>query len=322
MGVDYSGTHATPRADLGGAVMEFIGDNDEFIATRALPILPVDEQAGNFSAITRECLTKVVDVKRAPRAEYNEDGIEAVDMQYACEEYGLVGLLDDSERRKYASDFDVEEATVLATTRRILLAQEIRAATLLFNTSTWTGASLYTDTSSSAPWTTTTSAVKAAIDTAREKVRALTGMLPNAMLINHTNFIRLKSLDDVIDAVKYTAAATDAQIAGMLGAYFGLEGILVGKAVYNSAKEGKAFASGNVWSNLYALLAVIPNDGANLKVPAVGRTCRWNADCPENTVVEQYRVEPKRSEAYRVRQNVDELLIDASFGHLLKVAAA
>jgi len=79
-------------------------------------------------------------------------------------------------------------------------------------------------------------------------------------------------------------------------------------------------AAGNVWSNLYVMVAVIPNDGGNLKVPSVGRTSRWTAVCLENTVVEQYRVEAKRSEAYRVRQNVDELVIDASFAHLMKVA--
>jgi hypothetical protein len=44
------------------------------------------------------------------------------------------------------------------------------------------------------------------------------------------------------------------------------------------------------------------------------------SDSPENAVVEQYRAEEIRSDIFRVRQHVDEMVIDPYFAHLLKIA--
>jgi len=38
MAIDYTGTLAKPRLELGAAVMEFVEQEDEFIGTKALPI--------------------------------------------------------------------------------------------------------------------------------------------------------------------------------------------------------------------------------------------------------------------------------------------
>lgn len=319
MGVDYQGTRAVPRIELGEAALEFIQQQDEFIGTQVLPIFSTKKKASIFPAITRESITREADTKRAPRGNYNRDGFSAKDRQYNCEEFGLEGPLDDGERALYATDFDAELTTVQIVTRRVLQAQERRIAAVVFNTTTFTGAALYTDNSAN-PWDNVATDVAAQVRAAREKVRSNSGLEPNALIMSKANIDRLLANTGIKDAIKYVARLTEAEILNALADILGIKKIIVGKGIYNSAKEGKAFISADIWSDDYALVAVI-DASERLSVPSVGRTFLWSADSPENATVEQYRDDAARSDIFRVRQHVDELIIDPYFAHLMKVDA-
>lgn len=320
MGVDYSGVRAVPRMDLGAAMMEYVEQENEFIGTKVMPIFKTQKQKSVFPAITRESITRDADTKRASRGNYNRDGFSAKDKSYNCQEHGLEGALDDSERAMYASDFDAELVTSKITTRRVLQAQEKRVADALFDTSVFTGSSLYTD-KSSEPWdNAATDAIKYVRDV-KAKVRANCGMIPNSLIMSTTNIERLKSLTVVKDAIKYTARLTDAEVRNALADLFGVKYIFEGKAIRNTAKEGKVFSSADIWSDDYVLVALVAESSEDLSQPCIGRTFLWESDSPENAVVEQYRAEEIRSDIFRVRQHVDEVLIDSYFGHLLKVDA-
>ena len=318
MGVDYVGSRAKPRLDLGVPVMEFIDQQNDFIGTRIFPIFPTQKKAAIFSAITRESITRQADTKRAPRGKYNRDGFGAKDVSFSCEENGLEGPLGDDERELYKTDFDAELVTAQITTRRLLLAQELRVAVLAFNTSTFTGAALYKD-NSSAPWTTVGSDVIGQVKTAREQVRQNCGLEPNSLVLSKANLNSLLLNSGIKAAIQYVARLTEQEILNALADILGVRKIYVGNAVYNTAREGKSFVGADVWSPTYSLVAYIPDNGQDLSQPSVGRTMLWTADSPENVTVEQYRDEEARADIFRVRQNTDELVIDPYFGHLMKV---
>lgn len=320
MGVEQSGTRTTPRLDLGVAFMEFVAAQNYFIGMQLLRLFRTQEQKGVFPAITRECLTRSINTKRAKRSGYNREGIITVDVEYACEEHGLEGALDDSERRLYEKDFDAELNTTLQTGHLLLLAQEVRIATALFNTSTWTGSALYTD-NSSAPWDAAATDVVGQVNAAKEKVRANTGMKPNALIFSETNKNRLLSNTDIKARIQYVARLTEQEILNALADIFGVRYVLIGQAVKNTANKGKDFSGSDVWSDDYAMVALIAENEGNLAEPCVGRSMLWANDSPENTTVEQYREDGIRSDIFRVRQNVDELVIDKYFAHLMKVDA-
>ena len=320
MGVDYSGNHATPRLELGVAVMEYVEQAKEFIGSVCLPIFKTKKKESTFSAITREGITRDVDTKRAARGAYNRDGFKAKDLSYKCEEHGLEGALDDGEREMYASDFDAELITTQITSRRVLQAQEKRVAALLFNTGTWTGNALYTN-NQAAPWDVVGSNAIGQVRAAREKVRANCGVEPNALICSKANIDRLMANTGIKDAIKYVARLTEAEILNALADILGIRKIFVGKAIYNSAKEGQSFASADIWSDDYAMVAVIAEDGQNLALPSIGRTFLWISDSPDNATVESYRDETHRSDIFRVRQNVEEKVIDKHFAHLMKIDA-
>ncbi|MBI5023777.1 MAG: hypothetical protein HZC18_02120 [Candidatus Omnitrophica bacterium] len=193
-------------------------------------------------------------------------------------------------------------------------------AQILFNIATWTGADLYTDHSAN-PWDNIASDVIAQVRAAREKVRANCGIDPNALICSKANIDRLMDNTGIKDSIKYVARLTEAEILNALADILGLKKIVVGKAIYNSAKEGQSFVSADIWNDDYAMIGVVAEDGQNLVLPSVGRTFLWASDSPDNATVESYRDEVHRSDVFRVRQNVDEKIIDKYFAHLIKVDA-
>jgi len=316
---DYQGTRTVPRLELGEAALEFIQSQDEFIGTKVLPIFQTKKKAGVFPAITRESITREADTKRAPRGNYNRDSFQAKDRQYNCEEHGLEGPLDDSEREMYATDFDAELTTVQIVTRRVLQAQERRIASKVFDTTVFTGSKLFTD-YSSAPWDNKSSDAIGQVRAAREQVRQNCGIEPNSLILSKANMDRLIANEEVRKAIQYVARLTEAEILNAMADILGVKRIIVGRAIYNTAKEGKAFQGADIWSDDFVMVTVT-GEGQRLSDPTMGRIFLWTADSPENATVEQYRDDSARSDIFRVRQHVDEMIVDPYFAHLLKVDA-
>jgi hypothetical protein len=296
---------------------KFIGAGP--VGAAVLPIFQTQKKAGTFSKITRESILRSRNVKRAPRAAYSRDEFEAKDQAFSCEERGHEQPLDDTERSLYASDFDAELAAARIAGNVVLLEQEKDIAAMILNTSTWTGAALYTDRSST-PWATAATDIIAHILAAKEKVRAGTGQKANALIVSEATLQNCLLVNTGIkSAIQYTAIPTQDAILRALAGLLGLPYILVADAVKNSAKEGQAFSGADVWSSTYAMVARIA-ESEDLAEPCIGRTMLWAEDSPDNATAEEYREEQTRSWIYRVRQHVDEVVFDSSFGHLLKIA--
>lgn len=312
-------SNATARPDLKAAVIEHQGQESDFIGTMVMPVFDTEKQAGTFPKVTRESIMRTGDTKRAPRSAYNRDGYEVEEGSFKCEENGHEQPIDDGERALYKEQFDADLVAVKIATNRVLMNQEIRIKTLLQNTSTFTGTDLYTDESGSSPWDTAASDVLLDVRNAKAKVKANSGVRPNALILSEQAREWLKSNTGIKDSIKYVKELTDEELNKALAGLFGLEYVLVGGSMYNSAKEGQDFSGSYIWSSLYAMVCRIATDAADLSQPSIGRTFNWVSDAPNNVLVEQYREENIRSEVFRVRQYTDEVVIDPYFGHLMKI---
>lgn len=317
MGVNYSGSYAAPRLDLGVAFMEHQADLKEFIGSKVLPFFRTPKRAATYSAITRETLLQDAAALREARGNYNRVSLGAKDKTFACEEFGLEQVVDDVERALYQSDFDAEDAATKVTARALMLQYEKRVAAAVFNTTTWTGASLFTDVSA-APWDTAGSAVIGAVIAAKEKVRTLTGIVPDSMVIAESQVQNLLKNTEIKNQFPGAPLITLEMLRSALGSIFGLQKLIVGGAVRNSAIEGQAYVGADVWSDDYTLICKTANEGDGLDTPCIGRTFLWTQDS-EDLTVEMYREEQSRGDVVRVRHHLDEVIIDASFGHLLKI---
>lgn len=316
MAVRYD-TYAVPRGDLREAIREYDIKAQQFIGIQALPIVPVQKKAATVSVHTRESILKRASAKRAKGSAANRIGVDLEDLAYACEERRLEAPLPDEDRSNYASDFDAELETTDIVLHKLLMEQEIDIATLVFNTTTWTGAALYTD-NKAAPWSTAASDAIGQIMAAKAKVRDMTGAEPDTLIIGAAAMDNLLKNTAILGRFPGVLVITEAMIRANLAAICGLQKLLVGKKVYDSATEGQATVIAQVWDYKYAMVAVT-SEGAIGANPSVGRTMLWVAESPQNEMVDQYREEQTSSDVFRVKQYTNEKIIDKYFAHLMRI---
>ncbi len=322
--VDYSGSYANPRLGLGAAFIEYMADGfngPEFVGSKVLPFQKSKIRAGSYSSITRETILANPDAAREIGGDYNRVVVGAKDKTFTCKEYGVEVPVDDAERAMFGAhgDFDAEAAATIVAGRNLMVAYERRVAAAVFNTTTWTGAPLFLDNSAS-PWATITTDIIGQVLAAREKVRANVGMYPNALIVSAAQLTNMLKNTGIRNQFPGQMLITLEMIQRALVSIFGLTKLIVGGAVYNSAKEGQSFSGSDVWSNLYAMVARVADEGDPLQTPCVGRTILWQPDSPEDLVVESYREEQRRSDIIRTRHQTAEQIHDAYFGFLMKVA--
>ena len=173
--------YAVPRADLGEAFHEFVPEGQKFIADLILPPREVLKKAATLSVITRENM-KRADTKHSNGGVFNRINMVTEDMTYKCIDRGLEIPVTEDDRANYASDFEVELESTQVLKQSMMMEREVRVKDLVFNTTTFTGAPLYTDNSGS-PWATTTTNVIQQIVAAKEKIRLGTGVTPNALIL-------------------------------------------------------------------------------------------------------------------------------------------
>ncbi len=310
-------THAVPRMDLGYAFHEYSPASMRFIADQVLPIRPVRQEASTLSVTQRKNLT-LPETKHANGATYNRVELYMTDLAYACVDHGLEGQLTDRDRAKYADDFDAEVEKVAGVKIKMMLSREKRVVDLIFNTTTWTGAALYTD-NSGTPWDTVTTNVITQIGLAKEKVRLGSGVTANALVIGQAAMENL--LKNTVLSARFPGVQviTEEMLRVNMAAIFGLEKLIVGGSVYNSADEGQTFSGSDMWGDDYAMVARLSADGLPLSEPQLGRTILWERYTPDLDYVEQYREEQTKSDIFRVEQSVDEKIFDPAFAHLMKI---
>jgi hypothetical protein len=307
------------RPDLGALAYEYAmaAPNRGFIGMEILPVFETPEQAADYPVIPVESLLKSpTSIRREARGNYTRDDFEFETDTYSCLEYGYEAPVDDSESALYSRFFDAESIAAERATDILMRAHEMRVAAKVFNTGNITNTGAVTTEWSTAATCTPYDDVQDAITT----LRYATGVQPNAMAMS------LKVFENVMRSAKIqtlTQYANQVQILGMqakldlLKAYFGMDTILVSGAMRDSAGKGLAFSLTDVWDDEYVLLFRKASAPGNLREPSLGRTFLWTGDSPQILTTEQYREEAIRSNVYRVRHYVGEVLTFAGAGYLL-----
>lgn len=316
---------ATLRPDIAQSFVEFDVEANlgGFIGTNVLKTVDgLASQAGTFGKIPLEQLLQKRDTRRAPGSGYSRGSWKFETAQYACEEHGAEEPVDDRLAKMYAEYFDAETIAGLRARSAVLVNAEQRIADMVFNATTWSGASLTTGIGNEWDKNHATDAkpiddVEAAVN----KVYDGSGLWPNALIINRKVFRNLRNLDQIIERINSEGAGnaskpSDITVA-MLAQVFDLDYVIVAGGTKNTADEGLAATPGQIWSSEYAMVCRIAtsNDFAE---PCIGRTFHWSADGSQiGGTVESYRDETVRADIVRVRHDVDELILYPQAGHLL-----
>lgn len=298
------------RPDLGVLAYEYMleGSQRGFIGMDVMPVFTVPEQSADYPIIPIEAMLKVPNTKRQKRGAYPRGDWEFETGTYACEEHGWEEPVDDTEANLYQRYFDAEMVSAEIAVDHILRDHEKRVASIAQSTSVAVGSG-----NVSIEWSTAATAKpRTDVKDAKESMRAASGLMPNAGICSLKVFNNILNTAEIKDAFKYT---NPIEIGGMeaqkrlLAQYLGLDRILVGGGLEDTAKKGQAFSLSDIWDDEYFSLAVISSGGQRLREPVLGRTFLWTEDSPSILTTETYREENIRSTIVRVRQNVDEAVI-------------
>lgn len=322
-------TTSITRLDLGLTASEFSlqADRQGFIGPRVLPVITVAKQASQFPKRTVEQMLKSHNTKRAPRAGYPSNESEFSLDSYATEDHGLEGPLDDREAAIYASEIDAEMEVVGDTVDGVLRAYEVAAATAVYDTAVWTGATLTTGITNE--WDDVANATPIAdINAAREIIFQQSGQEPNALIMNRYQMRCAVRCAEIVEKIKYVFGALPQDITpAMLAAAFDLQMIIVAGAAKNTANEAQTASLSRIWSNEYMMLAKVATTN-NLREPCIGRTFTWNGNggsgpgTPEELayLVEERRNPNDTGTIFRCRNDRVIKIINPECGHLLSNA--
>lgn len=318
-----SPTSALQRPDLGATLEEFSLDaaNQGLIGDAVAPSIDVTQTSENIGKLPLEALLANRDTARAPGGKYARGNYKFETFAYATEEHGAEEPVDDKLRKIYARYFDCEAVATRRARDVVLRNREIRMASLLFNPTTWNGATLFANVTNE--WDDKTNAVP--IDdilAAIERMFALSGLEPNALICNKFVLRNLMNCASVIDRIK-SAGFDDPKnislsaLAQLLFPATPGARIVVAGAGKNNANPGQSASIGRIWSNEYAMIAKIAmtNDP---REACVARQFHYTADGSEDGgAVETYRDETVRGDVVRVRHDSDELVMYTEAAQLL-----
>lgn len=314
----------TQRPDLAASFEAFDleAERANYVGHRVAPVIEVAKQAGNFGKIPLEQLLQQRDTKRMPGSGYSRGRFTFTPATYSCVEHGAEEPIDDREATMYGDYFDAELVAARRAYNSVLRNAEMRWAAAIFNTTTWTGASLTTDVSGT-PWANVAAAVPLTnVEAAAQKVYDNSGLWPNALVVSRKVFRNLRNTAQIIDRVKYQGFV-DVRAGNIaveaLGQAFDMQ-IIVAGGSKNSAVEGQTAAAAEIWGSTYAMVCRVAMT-SDPREPCIARTFHWSEDGSQvDGRFESYRDEPVRSDVIRVRHDVAELVMYAQAGHLLKIA--
>lgn len=315
----YTNSAAVFRGDIAGVVEQAKDWESGLIATKVMPILSVPVRAGQYpSFVLKEGQLLKSDVKnRSPYGSFAR-GTRAYNQDtYTALEYGYEEAVDDTVTADVSRFFDAEVMAAKLAQRKLMLAHELRVSAAVFNATT------FTSTNSGTAYTTANLAtfdvgldIQDAIDrllAKGESANNLKAVIPYPVWTRiraSTKFQnRLRGAGISSDTILNASAQAAAEV-------FGVQEVLIGRASYDSAAEGVAFAAANVWSNDYIFVGAVSDASAGYFGGGAGFTLNWSEYGPAMGV-STYREESIKSNIVRASHYVAEKVVNANAGQLV-----
>jgi hypothetical protein len=236
---------------------------------------------------------------------------------FSIQTYGLKDILTKRDYRNREKPFDAEKDSVSQLTMHMLLAKEKSLADSLTNTgvitqnTTLSGTNQWNDYTNSNPIGNITVGFNTILDSI--------GLEPNMAIMDLKTKRYLKFHPALLDKLGYKdnrpGGLSDDELAKALD----LERILIGRAVYNSAKEGQTDVLGSVWGKNF-VLAHIPAT-AGLEQMSLGYEVNLDGDTGRK-VYKQDIDEPVGAKKIMIEEEYDIVLTNVAAAYLIKNSVA
>jgi len=315
---------ATLRSDLRDAAHEFDQENGiaTLIGQRVLPVYDTPDAEGGYPVVRRDGMRKMPETGRAPGAGFNRGDWGWGRDSYDCIENAYEIPCDRKQAAKYRRWIDYEIESAMMARAIIHWRHEIRVAAAVLNTSTFTAVN------AAVAWATVaTSTPLADIDAGANVLEDAVGVPREqlSLILPRIQWQYLRNSDEVLEVLKAWDSGIQRREAiknAVVAAYLGIKEILIGRSSYDTANEGIAESTAQIWGVRYGMLAKLGATGMPLKTLCLGRTMRWTDRMPEFVTLESYGEEGRDSEIVRARQFTDEVIVCDEAGYLIDCTAA
>ncbi|EKE78435.1 major capsid protein [Oceanibaculum indicum] len=280
----------------------------DFVGGILFPFVDVDISGGKVLTFGKEAFQQY-SLRRAPGAD-----TPRVSFGYQGAPYSLVqDAIEVPVPREHQRDASVMPGIDLGTRavnfgmRIVMQALEVDRAAIALNAANYDNDHKVALTSGD-KWSAETGTPSADIDTAKEAVRASTGMIANTVLLSAVAFNAARNNANVLERFKYTSS--DSVTADMLAKLWDVERVVVGRAI--SADDAGAFS--DIWGN-NAVVAYVPASPAGMEQPSYGYTYRMRG----HPAVEQaYWDQRSKSWIYGVTMERAPVLTGMAAGYLIQ----
>lgn len=266
----------------------------DFIAEQLFPVITVDQPTGKYWAYNKDNLRAGgtnVDLRtgRSKTAEVTF-GKSLKDFG-PLQEHALKDFITSDEYKFTDSPLNIETDVVDNLNEVMTLSEEISLATMLRNTSiitqntTLSGTSQWSDYTNSSPF----SDIKSAI----LQARANSFKAPNTITFSQDVWLALVDHPDLLDRIKWAnlGVVTEADFLRLFAPY-GIQRVLVGRAMYDTVTEGQTSVIGSVWGKDVVLSYTTSapglrtvNGGYTLRLRDGKYVDRWDESDPKGTFI-------------------------------------
>jgi len=296
----------------------YLQNQDNFIADKVFPVIPVDKKSDKFFTYTKNDWFRDEAQRRAGGTESAGGGYGLSTGNYSADVFAFHKDVDDQTVANADAPLNpLREATEFVT-RRLLLRKEVQWNTDFFAGGIWGNDYDGVAGSPSANEVKQWSDYAASdpiddIEDAKAGILSTTGMEPNTLVLGYDVFRALKNHPDIVDRIKYTSAQT--VTSDMLAAMFDIPRVIISKGVKATNAEGASQAY-SFTSGKKALLAyVAPSPG--LLTPSAGYSFSWtgvSGGIGSTIGVSSFRMESLKADRIEGEMAFDNKVIATDLG--------
>lgn len=285
--------------------------NPGYIAEDVTPIIPVKLETSKYFIYDKSRFD-APKALRAEQAQYGRVNWQPSTGTYSCNEYGLEQLIDDRERQNAIDPLNLDIDSTEIVTDMILNDREQRVATMINTSGNYTHSNTQNYSATATAWDqfSTSDPIKDVAITAREVIRANSGIYPNTVILGAKVASNLEQHPVIMDRLKYNAQGGVAvSYLDALCKIFKVDRILVGVAVKRTSNENQTDALGDIWGNHVAVAYINPR-------PAIKQPTLAYMFQSRPRMVEKYREDKLKSDVIRCSEVTAEQFISDSCGYL------
>lgn len=289
----------------------YMNEDDRFIADRAFPGVPVSSSAGTYFVFDEKYWMADDAEQRAWGSDYPEGGFGMSTATYKTFQFASSHSIPDETEADNQAAMSLVDAGVQRLAHILAIRKERLFAAAAMATSVWgTDA---TGGTTSTKWSTySTSDPVGDVRTAKRTISQAIAKYPNKFIMGEIVFDKLINHPDLVDRIKYTARATVSTMEAALAAVLGVEQLLVGTAIYNTANEGQTGSYSPIVDDDALLLYSPPNPG--MFVPAAGYCFYWQPGGGLGSSGRYYD-ESKDAEVLKAKTQVDYEVVASGAGY-------